>query len=601
VIEMAMNMNFLSGCNINFRTKSFYLDFFFLFVCVWTLLSVGSDIQYYLFKFIGSDSSTLYGSAFEDAVAKIPTLNGYLSGAYSITSNYNFLAAFFIVFCALFFQVAIHIFIVCIVSSVIALTTTDLVFYFFTNSLTLKTAVECIMANIIGSPFIAAFVIMLFYIKKKLFELSGMNNVLCFMATYVCYSLVSFMVLIVGYYTVCYFYRPTSINFSVSTSQQFSGDYFIINKKSDINKKVVREKRTLFSLMGNPVEIKKGFEISGGVNSIRSHFNDDKSYKISLYPLLNCLDEHAINVRSYKPLIFKNVKKFHLKLSESLSMIRLNDNSGYVKSSNGIVNTFDVKNNKNNMYEITKVNKGTITYYPSDADGGFFIGNPVIEFSEGQVKRNINYEFNINGEEKVITLKSERLRSSNQDKPLVCKVSPFDFHEKNITIEAGESVYVGLLMKIEPESKDEYFSIVNHSSNGIDISGGVLHFQASDVPQVKFLSDYVEDGYIDGFILHSFDKLSFDGKSVDSSKMDNLMVTGDDIYASISSGNNLVINGRASLFYKNNLRQNKTLWESSSDNTIILGGVGAILTAFLLWCLKKISSALTSNDNINLF
>lgn len=70
-IKFKMNFinKMLRSTTIDFKRKTFYLDFLFLFVCVWTLISSGSEVQYYLFKFIGSDSSTLYGSVFEDAIA----------------------------------------------------------------------------------------------------------------------------------------------------------------------------------------------------------------------------------------------------------------------------------------------------------------------------------------------------------------------------------------------------------------------------------------------------------------------------------------------------------------------------------------------------
>lgn len=129
-----------------------------------------------------------------------------------------------------------------------------------------------------------------------------------------------------------------------------------------------------------------------------------------------------------------------------------------------------------------------------------------------------------------------------------CEVASFRDSDGDINIKADESVYLGLLVKMESEEEKEFYSLFNEDNSKIVVDGNLLYVQAQKVPKEDLLGKYFVKGYLDGFILHSFDKLSLDGRNVESNKMDNLMVMGDDIYASVSDGTNLVISGRADLF-----------------------------------------------------
>lgn len=53
-IKFKMNFinKMLRSTTIDFKRKTFYLDFLFLFVCVWTLISSGSEVQYYLLNLL---------------------------------------------------------------------------------------------------------------------------------------------------------------------------------------------------------------------------------------------------------------------------------------------------------------------------------------------------------------------------------------------------------------------------------------------------------------------------------------------------------------------------------------------------------------------
>ncbi|OTA19343.1 hypothetical protein Xbed_02385 [Xenorhabdus beddingii] len=598
---MTIILNFLRMIRINLRRKTSYLDFCFIFLCIWTLTSVGSEAQYYLFKFISSDSSTLYGSAFEDAIAKIPTLNQYILKTYSLANNYNYVAVFFIVLSSLFFQSTVQIFVVCIISSVFMLTATDITFLLVNNALSIKSIVECIIANTIGSPIISTFVIFLFYIKRVFLNLNNVSIIFRHVASYICYILTCFVILTVSYYVICFFYRPTNVDFSVSTSQYFSGSYFIDKKniQTDINK--TNRNKEFFSMLGSPIKIKKEIQVYGDIGMIQSRFKKDESYKVRIYFLLNCFDGLNSNVSHSNPLIFNDVKNFTLKYSESFSTVHINDNSGYIKSTDEIVNMFSVNNNKKNGYNINKTNDGTLSYFPSDSEASLYITIPVVEYNKNQIKKNTNFTLFINGIQKTLNIETERLRSSKKNIPIECKIASLDSLNNQLDLKVNDAIYIGLLIKIEPDAKNEFYTPINDDSSRIEIKGKLLHILSKDIMEHDLFSEYFKNGYISGILLHNFDKLSLNGKSIESNEMDNLMIMGSNIYASTSSNNNLVVAGKANLFYRNRLRENKTLWESSSDNTLILGGIGALFLSLLAWGIKKVISTLRKDENINLF
>lgn len=590
-----------STVTVDLKRKTFYLDLLFLFVCVWTLIASGSEAQYYLFKFINSDSSTLYGSVFEDAIARIPTFNEYVKGAYSFSGSYGFLAALIIVVVALFYQTTVQIFIVSIISSAFGLTVTDFLMFAFNGTLTTQAMIECVMANALGSPIIASFIVLLFYIKKFLFNVSSINLALRYISNYVVYSIICFLILFVTYYIVCFFYRPTAVNFSVSTSEEFSGDYFLSDKNDVLKEAKGSLLKDRFSLLNSPVKLNGTINVFGEIDSILSKFNASDVYTVRVLPLLNCIDGGAINAALADYLSYEGVRGFSIKSSESMTLITFGDKAGYVKSNDELVNMFTVKKNNKSGFDITKVNDGVFSYYPSESSGSMYVATGVTDFKGDQSKKEVKYTLDVNGVKKIFHVDVSRLRAKNAERKLQCQIASFTSSSNDVYIDAGEAVYVGVLIKLILNQKNEYFSLFSERDNKFDVKGKLLYVQAKNVSRENVVGHYVTKGYLNGFILHSFDKLSIDGKNVESNKMDNLMVMGEGIYGHVSADNNLVISGKADLFYKNRLRQNKTLWETSSDNTLILGGIGALMVSLLLWCVNRIYSSLKKNEVINSF
>ncbi|HDM8291156.1 TPA: hypothetical protein P0N70_003172 [Yersinia enterocolitica] len=593
---------FFKNNTINFKRKTFYLDFLFLFICVWTLITSGAEVQNYLFKFIDSDSSTLYGSAFEEAIAKAQKLNEYIFSSYSILNGYSYLAALLIVSSSFFGRSSIQILLICTISSFFFLTITDLAFYTSENLFTTDVIIQSIIANALGSPIIACYIIALFYIKKSIFNLVNINIIIRYAVSYFIYFSMCLTISILTYYIVSFFYRPTSVNFSVSASGDLSGNYFPPRNNIRIKNDDINIKNDSFSLLGKPTKIEEPIDIFGNIESIKSDMNQKETYSLSILPLLNCVDGFSINKQPHNSLVYNKINNFTIKPSEQMSNVSIVKQSGYIKTSDEIVNSFSIKKNKTEQYDITKINKGGfLSYYPSDSKAGFYIATPITEFENNHVKKTIKYEIFLDDVRKTITVDVKKLRSINKNNSIKCNIAIYQNNDDNITINADESVYVGLLVMLEKDSKDEFYSFIKKDSNQINITGDLLYFNINNVSQNNLKANYIKDGYLSGFILHSFDTLSLDGKKTDSNLMDNIIAIGDDIYAYTAQNGSLIIHGKATVFYINRIRQNKTLWELSSESSIILTGLGGLLFSILCFGSSKIVRILRKNENINVF
>ncbi|EKN3346195.1 hypothetical protein NFB56_03895 [Yersinia ruckeri] len=593
---------FFQNNTINFKRKTLYIDFLFVYICVWTLITSGAEVQNYLFKFIDSDSSTLYGSAFEEAIAKIPKLNEYIFNNYNILNGYSYLAAILIVASSFFGRSAIQILLICTISSFFFLTITDLAFYTSENLFTSDIIIQSIIANALGSPIIACYIIALFYIKKSIFNLVNTNITIRYVISYFIYFSICLTINILTYYIVSFFYRPTSVNFSVSVSGDLSGNYFPPRNNVRIKNDNINIENDNFSLLGKPTKIEEPINIFGNVESIKSDMNYKETYTLSILPLLNCVDGFSINKNPHNPLVYNKINNFSIKPSEQMSNVSIVKQSGYIKTSDEMVNSFSMKKNKTEQYDITKINMGgMLSYYPSDSKAGFYIATPITEFENNHVKKTIKYEIFLDNVKKIITVDVKRLRSINQNSPIKCNIATYQNNDDNITINADESIYVGLLIMLEKDIKDEFYSFIKKDSNQINITGDLLYFKIDNVSQNNLKANYINNGYLSGFTLHSFDTLSLDGKKIDSNLMDNIIAIGDDIYAYTAQNGSLIIHGKATVFYINRIRQNKTLWELSSESSIILTGLGGLLFSILCFGSRKIARILRKNEKINIF
>ncbi len=587
--------------NTLFRRRSSYLDFCFIYLCVWTLLSVGGQAQYYIFKFIGSDSSTLYGSAFENAIAKIPSLNQQIIFSYSITDNYHYIAAFFIIVTSLFFRSSLQIFFASIISSVFSLTITDIAYLYSNDTLTSKAIIECFIANLIGSPVISSFVVFLFSIKNNLMQLNSINIKIRHLSSYFCYLMICITIVVSSYYVICFFYRPTSVNFNVSTSQEFSGNYIINNKKTISGEDKNQDGKIKFSILGKPAKIGSEVQLSGKIREVNANFREGESYNLTFSLLSNCLDSNVEKTLPSKSYTYKNVRAFSLKPSEDISIVWIGDKNGHIKLTDELVNMFSVKEDGKKGYIVNKTNDGTASYYPSDTDGAIYIATPVIDYSKNESRKIATFTININGGVRKINVETERPRSISKNKRFKCENLAINNLNDSLNLEKSEAMVIGLAIKIEPNYHNEFYPTeITDKTSHFEFKGELLSLINNNASKENLLKENFTDGYMDGIILHSFEKLSLNGKNIESNKMDNIIAIGDEIYSHTSLDNNLVSTGKVGLFYRNRLRENKTLWEDSSDNTLIIGGIGALILSLLTLAIKMMISTLRRDENINI-
>ncbi len=583
------------------RSVSFCFDFLFLFVSVWTLINSGSLAQYYIFKLLGSDSPSIYGSAFENGLARMPVINEFIFNTYSLYGNLNFLSALLIVFMALSFRTSIQIFFVSIVSSVVFITLMDTISLLIYKDFSIQSFFESLISNLVGSPVIASFIVFIFYVKVACINISNVSNVISNIAGYILYLLICLLIITISYYVICFFYRPTSVDFSVSTSSDFSGNYFTSESTTKNTLKDGKIDNNSFSILGKPVSFKNEFYVIGKDGVINSAFKKGDNYSLKISVMVNCGNEKAKPI-SNKSLSFDNVNSFTLSSPGGMFYSQIKDKDGYIKNNDKSVNMFDIEEKKHGQYTINKKNEGTIYYYPSEVGAKIIFSKPIINSSNDKNTQNVSFNMVINNKEKNINIDAGKLRYKNKNKPLECQIINLNKISNNESFNVDDATLVSILVEIHPEKNELFYSPGVHDKDShFEINGSFLDITNRDVNKDKEFKQYFTNGYMKGFILYSFDKLSLNGKNVEVNKFDNLQVIGDKIYGRISESNTLVLSGNANLLYRNSQRENKTLWELSSENSILLGGFGAIFFALLAWASKTLIATIRKDEVINIF
>lgn len=123
-------------------------------------------------------------------------------------------------------------------------------------------------------------------------------------------------------------------------------------------------------MLGSPVEINESVRVYGDIKTIRSKTHENETFNLKILPLLNCIDGSSVNAASSRSLTYSNVKNLSIKSSELISILLINDKVGHVKSSDELVNMFSVKKNDRNGFDVTKINDGAFSYYPSESTPG---------------------------------------------------------------------------------------------------------------------------------------------------------------------------------------------------------------------------------------
>lgn len=579
------------------RDKRFCLDFLFLFLSTWTLISAGSLAQAYIFKFITSDSYSIYNSAFESAINKMPDISGFIVKMYSLDYNFNYVAALFIVLIVLSFQTGVQVFFAGLIGSFLLISIADTFSLMIYGGMSIQALAECYISNLIGSPIVSSYLVCIFYIKKMCLSKTNVNNFMQHFTSYVLYLIICMSITIMSYYLVCFFYRPTVVDFKVSTSKKMSGVYFMTDSIDPAAKKH-QEK---FSILGKPVQLENAVSVYGKSDGIYSEFKKNETYKMKIRLLTNCVD--GINLNGVNDsLNFENVQSFSLKSSDDMSIINIKDKDGHFKSSDEIVNMFSINNNTPGSVSINKKNNGALYYYPSDSNSKIYFMNSSADGERSQPYKKISFTLNINGLDRVFEVRVGKLRNENKNKKLICKSENINKYSKAEHLDIDEALLVGVLVDLEPESKRNLFSpVVSADDSHFVIKSSLLDIVIKDAKKENSLREFYDSGYVGGFLLYSFEKLSLNGKNVDSNDTDTVMFLGDDIYAHISEDNNLVVSGRANLFYRNSIRENKTLWELSSENTTILGLFGTAILGLVAWLSNKLLGAIRKDENINHF
>ncbi|WP_159281756.1 hypothetical protein [Rahnella variigena] len=305
-------------------------------LAVFCLLSASSNLQFYIFALFNSTEPTLYGSAFNNKIIEFGKISEWVTRSFLIQNVINALVISFFITIP---KKTKDIFFTSTISALIIISITDSICLALTNQWSLSLTSESLISNAVGSPFIGGFVVFLYKIIENIKSESTQSAKFETIASCLVLLTLSILTTALNYYVMCFFYRPTSINFTINAGNFPVGNYF----KSDNESKG----KPNFSFLGSePVQLGKELLIIGKFEEITTSNEKNNTYDISIGAYQGCRGtEDAKKILKSKDLIIiKNVKTFKFTRPYTGFFLSIyNDDLGNsIKANDGIASGFRI-------------------------------------------------------------------------------------------------------------------------------------------------------------------------------------------------------------------------------------------------------------------
>ena len=184
------------------------------------ILSTGGYIQLYTFSLIDTDYSTIYGSAYKEAIASFPKLSEWILGGFSW--QYLSMSAIIIAY-SLRSKTPRHIFFHSLFSSFVALLIFDVLHGLYSGNLSSSYILQNVVANFIGGIIIAFIIIMIIQAGDFCFMYNPYTGFLRYIPTILCPAALGIFISASVYYIFDTLYRPIPIKLDAYFDQPISG------------------------------------------------------------------------------------------------------------------------------------------------------------------------------------------------------------------------------------------------------------------------------------------------------------------------------------------------------------------------------------------
>ena len=559
------------------------------------VVSTGSSVQNYLLSLIYSDAPSIYGSAYQDGLVRFPEYRQWLAVGFSWP--YPLIAAAIVLFSS-FRSTVRDVFVSATIVSFLALTVTDVLYGYFSKTLSAGYVFENTIVNAIGGVGLG-FVLVAMTIATNLIILNVFGpkmwrQVVAGIAVVLIGTCLNALV----FYTAEFFYRPVPVKLDIVVGYPASGAIATRAHadKSDASKNGKDTARP-FQLMPNSIDNSVIRWIGRGEknNFNAQWFSKSQSavFDAKIEFFADCFNE-KINLNKSNPANAVHIKDVHsieLALSgwATFSTIDVGMVTGHLTTDFGPLSLFgldqDADSKKITFTQFVQEN-ASITILNSSPDLTFFVNAPmIVDTKKGITGSNRTLNFAVDGKSYSITADKPRI-DAKVDTLTCASVEPKRALQDERTTIAGTYTYFGAVVTITKRTSSN--SVYGTDDSRLKVSGGngwATLTRSSENPAS-------EQGALEFLAFKgNISTIDVDARPVPSRAIDEYNAFGD-ISGRLESDSKVRFSGTAKAFWKNGARVNPTKWERLDWNErlfifAILVGIAGPVTGYIFVQIQK--------------
>jgi hypothetical protein len=569
------------------------LNFGVLVVGLACVLAVGPFLQLYSFALITSDEASIYSTAYSSQVVRQPPF-----GEWVITLVWPqfFAMALFIVlslraesFRSAFIRMSGVVFLV--------VTVFDFVMLLMNWNLLSVEAIQCLVANLIGAPIVAAIILGMIALAEwfavVLKEHSLIRSVLTSAAPMLC-GLAS---LFLAHYLITLFYKPTESRVLLRGGTEVYAYYGTSPPKVDASTSNAElpshikaaSKAENLQIFGEQVRVPRQLYWDGLAKEFEANWRNESGskYDLEIRVLDGCSGAPSIgDLEKAKPLRFQEVDQVAIGGDDGLVTMYVGrgEDPGYFKATQDDVGMFWLTESNGEdakSYGIQRfVGENTqVTYWNPTGNIDLGISRLLISHDENgrghPAKQKISLF--VDGERLDITFIPEE--SARWDDKVSCKAATIPEGASEVVIRSA--LYASVFLSLVPRDKTIRTALSRREGDQFKVKGINGWLVADGVTEGE-VGNFITSGKVSMIGLSAGVKeLELNDEEVEIEKGDRVHAMGE-LSMSVEGGE-LLARGKVEAISKNESRINRTRWERMEwpARTVLFGGVPALLLSLL--------------------
>lgn len=533
------------------------------------VVGTGPEIQTYIYALIRSDSPSIYGSAYQEGLARFPSLRQWLMAG--LQPQFLLISTVIIAF-SFNRKGARSTFVATALSSFLALVVIDLAFAAYYNALSFGYALENVIADAFGSLAIAFIVAMVLIAANTCFvQLQGPRFFRGIAAGFVA-LLLGIVMSAAAYYATEFFYRPIPVKLDAVLDAPVNGSLGLdipASKKDSVNSK---EKSADGPFQLLPRDIQDGslrwnspaddHKFIVGWNRLA----DSASFDATIEFFADCFSEAINNATSIEDhqVKIRDIRQLDVSFDQGAAEFGTLDRaktSGTMVARVGTISIFSVdldsgsKRTKTTQFVSAE---SSITLKGDGRDLGYYLSAPLFKAigdDSGTSSRSMSIK--ANGNTFMIEIAKPRVRRKLGE--LKCRsVEPLEAMRRDRVAFGSVDAIFGAVIRVKERSTSSYGQ--EKSSLHVDGGNGWISFlRGTDQARGNGHLGHVEFLAFKGNI----PTIDIDGSATTARPIDEYVAFGDFV-GSFEDSSKVRFAGSAKTLWKNGQRANPTKWEKLS-------------------------------------